>query len=417
MAVAVRIEDVWKAYPRWEPGSRTIKGYASRRVAHLRRRETRWALRDVSFDLREGQSAALIGLNGAGKSTLLRLASGIGRATRGSILVAGETASVLSLGDTFDLELTGRENALTAALLAGLPRDEARERLPAILEFAELEAFADAPVRTYSDGMKLRLAFGVIAQLEPSLLLLDEVIAVGDLRFQEKCLAHVQGLRERGTSVLLASHSLDQVQEQCDVAIWLQAGAVRAVGEVSAVVGEYRARMHSETLDLTPPQVGEADGEGDGLLELRRNRFGSQAVTIEHVELVGEDGRPASEVRPGGPLEVAFTLRPAAGPIEDPVVGVTVHRAEDGLTCCSMATDMDHERLGTLTGPTRIGLRLGALELVPGRYFVDVGVYEAQWAFAYDYHYHVYPLTVRGVDRSADSVFLPAQRRWTVTPE
>jgi lipopolysaccharide transport system ATP-binding protein len=415
MAVAVRIEEVWKAYPRWEPGTRTLRGYAGRRLAHLRRRETRWALRDVSFDLQEGQSAALIGLNGAGKSTLLRLASGIGRATRGSILVAGETASVLSLGDTFDLELTGRENALTAALLAGIPLDEARARLPAILEFAELEAFADAPVRTYSDGMRLRLAFGVIAQLEPSLLLLDEVIAVGDLRFQEKCLAHVRGLRERGTSVLLASHSLDDVEEQCDVAIWLQAGAVRAVGEASAVVDEYRNRMHSETLDLTPPQVGGAEGEGDALLELRRNRFGSQELTIEDVQLTGEDGLVTSDLAPGGSLEIAFTLRPVTAPIEDPVVGVTVHRAEDGLTCCSMASDMDQQRLGTLAGPARVGLRLDALELVPGRYFVDVGAYQRDWAFAYDYHYHVYPLTVRGAARSADSIFLPAGRRWTVT--
>ena len=408
MAVAVRVDQVWKAYPRWTPGTRTLKGLSSRRLRGRAPKERRWALRDVSFQLQEGESAALIGANGAGKSTLLRLASGIGRPTRGSILVAGDTASVLSLGDAFDLELTWRENAITTAMLAGLRQAQARELLPAMLEFAELEAFAEAPVRTYSDGMKLRLAFGVVAQLQPSILLLDEVLAVGDLRFQDKCMAHIGELREHGTSVLLASHSLDEVQEQCDVAVWLQGGAVRAAGDVTSVVEEYRERMQSETRNRTPP----VDGNGAGTLELRRNRFGSQELTIERVALRGPEGSPATEVASGSPLSVAVELDNHSAPVEDPIVGVSIHRAADGVVAYDCNTESAGVRLGRVAGTASITLLLEHLDLEPGEYMVDVGVYEPAWAYAYDFHWQAYPLRVLGLV-SGSGLARPAQR-WTV---
>ena len=164
----IAVDRVWKAYPRWTPGSRTLKGVVSRRVPTLMRfGEQRWALRDVSFALPPGRSMGLIGHNGAGKSTLLRLIAGLGRPTRGRIDIGGDTAAVLSLGDAVDLSLTGRENAVTAGVIAGLREARARALIPAILEFAELEEYADTPVRAYSEGMKLRLAFGVVAQHRP----------------------------------------------------------------------------------------------------------------------------------------------------------------------------------------------------------------------------------------------------------
>lgn len=407
----VQFNDVWKSYPRWLAGTRSLRAMASPRMrATGRRTGSRWALRDVSFALHAGEGVGLIGANGAGKSTLLRLASGLGRPTRGEIAVSSNVASVLSLGAAFNADLTGRENALTATLLAGKRLTEAKQVVPAALDFAELEAFADAPVRSYSDGMKLRLAFGVVAQLKPELLLLDEVIAVGDLRFQEKCMARIAELRSSGTSFLFASHDLDQITQQCDRALWLQEGSVRAYGEADEIVEEYREAMHTETFDRTP----EADDEiSAGGLVLRENRFGSQEVTIEEVRLGGTTPGVAEQ---GSSLSISLRLRRKGSAIASPVIGVSVHRAGDeDVLCCEASTDIDGVLLGDISGERLVNFRWDNIELLPGEYLVDVGVYESNWSFAYDYHWHVYPLKVIGEDQSK-AVFRPRQRQWTVEP-
>jgi lipopolysaccharide transport system ATP-binding protein len=406
-ALTAQLDGVWKSYPRWLPGRRSLRAMASPRIrATARSSGTRWALQDVSFTLRDGEGLGLIGANGAGKSTLLRLASGLGRPTRGSIRVAADVASVLSLGAAFSAELTGRENALTATLLAGLRMREARAAVPRALAFAELEAFGDAPVRSYSDGMKLRLAFGVVAQLQPGVLLLDEVIAVGDLRFQEKCMARIAELRADGMSFLFASHDLDQVVAQCDRVAWLEEGRVRELGPAAEVVESYRETMHSETFRRTPAPAGEADGE----LVLQRNRFGSQEVTIEQVRIgADENGR----LEEGTPLTVQVRLRRDGPAVASPIVGVSVHRVEGDVMCCEASTDADGVVLEDLGGELLVTFRWEDPELRPGDYVVDVGVYETGWAFAYDYHWHVHRLTVLGENRS-QAIFQPRNRRWIV---
>jgi lipopolysaccharide transport system ATP-binding protein len=409
-AITARFDEVWKAYPSWLPGRRSIRAMLSPRMrAGARHSGSRWALREISFELHDGEGLGLIGANGAGKSTLLRLASGLGRPTRGDIRVSPDVASVLSLGAAFNADLTGRENVLTATLLAGMRMAEARRAVPESLAFAELEEFADAPVRSYSDGMKLRLAFGVIAQLRPGLLLLDEVIAVGDLRFQEKCMARIADLRADGTSFLFASHNLEQVAEQCDRAIWLDAGRVRAIGPADEVVDEYREAMHTET-DARTPQPEDDD---TGALVLRRNRFGSQEVTIEDVRVGGPE--TDGTINEDGQLTVRLTLRREGLAIAQPIVGVSVHRVEgdEDVTCCEASTDADDVVVGDLRGELVVEFRWDDVELRAGEYVVDVGVYEASWAFAYDYHWHAYPLTVVGSDTSK-AIFRPRQHRWTV---
>jgi lipopolysaccharide transport system ATP-binding protein len=389
-AAGVVLEGVWKSYPRYAPGQRTLRGFVARRLPAFGGQETRWALRDVSLSADPGESVGVIGVNGAGKSTLLRLAAGLGRPTNGVVALPDRTASVLSLGDAFDLTLSGRENALTAMLVAGLRRREAQQRLDAVMAFAELEAFAEAPMRTYSDGMRLRLAFGVIAQLEPDALLLDEVIAVGDLRFQAKCMDHVRELREHGTAVLFASHDLDKVAEECSRAVWLQAGGVRMAGDAATVVGEYREAMRSDTVDRTPA----ADEAADGALELRRNRFGSQELQIVRVDVLDASGAPTREVATGDPLRIVLELRGGA-PIDEPIVGVSVHRVDDGVVCWDVNTESDGVRLGRVDAAT-IEVEVSSVDLMPGEYAIDPGVYTADWSYALDYHWQAYPLRVTG---------------------
>jgi lipopolysaccharide transport system ATP-binding protein len=405
---ALQLDGVWKAYPRWTASGRTVRSMLSKRVPALGAGgDQRWALRDVTLSVAPGESVGLIGQNGAGKSTLLRLAAGLSRPTRGALSLPADTASVLTLGESFDLNLTGSENALTAAMVGGLRRAAARARIAAIIEFAELESFADAPMRTYSEGMKLRLAFGVVAQVQPDALLLDEVIAVGDLRFQRKCMNRIQEMKEAGAAVLFASHALDQVTSECERAVWLEAGAVRAVGESAAVIAEYEEAMRSATIERTPAPEGD---QPDGL-ELRRNRFGTQELTLEDVVLKDADGESATEIATGRPLAVSMRLENHGAPVVDPIVLVTVHRVADGVVCFTTTTENDGVGLGRVTGGRQVSVVLDRVDLVPGEYMVDIGVYESGWAYAYDLHWQAYPLRVRG--QSAPGVVRPASR-WSV---
>ena len=401
----VALDGVWKSYPRWSTGARTVRGILGRRLPlTARNRDQRWVLSDVSLAAEPGEAVGFIGANGAGKSTLLRLAAGLGRPTRGTVDRPDATAAVLSFDSWFDLELTGIENATTALVINGWRRAEAEAPLPRVLEFAELEDFAEAPVRTYSEGMKLRLAFGVVAQLEPEALLIDEVIAVGDLRFQRKCMERIEELQARGTTLLVASHDLDWIVANCDRALWLQAGVVRVAGAAADVAAEYRGAMQSETLDRTPASV---NGSRHGELELRRNRFGSQEATIDEVSL-------DAEIQTGAGLTIALDVSSAKAPVDDPIVGITIHRVSDGVICYESSTESDGVRLGTLDGRVRVELCFERLDLLPGDYRIDAGLYRADWEFAYDFHWQAYPLRVVG-SRHDKGIFRPPHR-WEVTP-
>ena len=381
---AINFESVWKGYPLWPTGQRTLRAIASRRSPlFLRRAAKRWALKDVSFDVAAGQAVGLIGGNGAGKSTLLRLAAGLGQPTRGSVRVDEQAAAVLSLGDTLHPSLTGSENAITAAVIAGLTRADARRLLPAMLEFAELEDVADAPLRTYSDGMKLRLAFSVVAQLEPRVLLVDEVLAVGDLRFQAKCLARVRELREGGTTVLMASHDLSLVRRECVQAAWLNAGHLVSYGEAATVVDSYEEAARERARAATPPAADE------GPLQLGEDRVGTQEATIDAIDL--GDGEIAS----GDPLLIGLRLSARAA-IDDPIVSIAIRRQADDALCCELDTRTSGVSVGRLDSNASVELAFARLDLAPGDHVVDVGLYSPDWETVYDYHWHAYRLHVSG---------------------
>lgn len=382
---AIQLRSVFKAYPRWPAGGRTIHAIAARRAPlALRRIEPVYALSDVSLDVGRGEMVGIIGANGAGKSTLLRLVAGLGQPTRGGIDVHGRVAAVLGLGQTLDPQLTGRENAVTAAVVAGTGRRGARSLVPGALAFAELEHVADAPVRTYSDGMRLRLAFGVIAQLEFDVLLLDEVLAVGDLAFQSRCMAHVQERRASGVTVLFASHDLSQVAAVCDRALWLSEGAANASGQAGEVVAAYQEQARAKALERTPPPTG--DG---GELRLRDNRVGTQEATIDRVSV-------AAPAEPGAGMTITVDLHPHRAGIVDPIVAVAVHRESDGVTCFETATRDEGVRAGPLSGPLTVQLGIERLDLAPGSYRIDVGLYRNDWDEVYDFHWRAYRIEVPG---------------------
>lgn len=245
----VRLEGVSKRYylnPKrpWQLRDLVLRPQALLR--QLQPREPFWALRDVTLGVRRGEILGIIGPNGSGKSTLLRVLVGISPPTTGTVSICGRYAALLDLGAGFHPQATGRENAYLNALFMGLPKREAREKVPEIIEFSGLEQFADQPMRTYSSGMYLRLGFSVAVHVRPEILVIDEVLAVGDADFQEKCLDHFARLKERSTTIVLVTHSVAALRDFADRAILLEQGRVVRDGKPAEVVKEYmRSRMQA----------------------------------------------------------------------------------------------------------------------------------------------------------------------------
>jgi lipopolysaccharide transport system ATP-binding protein len=201
-----------------------------------------WALRDVSFSVAPGRMLGIVGANGSGKSTLLRLIGGVERPDEGSVKIHGKSCAFLDLGVGFHGDLTGRENVFISGVVSGLTRAEVAERFDSIVAFAELEEFIDGPLRTYSTGMQMRLAFAVAVHVQPEILLIDEALTVGDLPFQRKCFERIAYFKAEGCTLVLVSHSTEAIREFCDEALWLHAGRLRAYGSPDTVVEQYVAQ-------------------------------------------------------------------------------------------------------------------------------------------------------------------------------
>jgi lipopolysaccharide transport system ATP-binding protein len=245
--VVVEFVDVWKYYPAYGQLAGGIKRFLFNLPTGLRELHKRrtLALEAISFTLSQGESLGIIGDNGAGKSTLLGLTAGVLAPTRGRVQVRGRVSALLELGAGFHPDLTGRENVVLNGVLLGLRRREVLERLDSIVAFAEAAEWIDQPTRTYSTGMVARLGFSVVAHLEPEILLIDEVLAVGDIRFQQKCVAKMHEFKTRGVTVMFVSHSLDDVVAVCQRAIWIDAHRIVIDGSAKEVVDLYRSRREA----------------------------------------------------------------------------------------------------------------------------------------------------------------------------
>jgi lipopolysaccharide transport system ATP-binding protein len=259
-----------------------------------------WALRDVSFEARPGEVLGVVGRNGAGKSTLLKILSRITEPTTGSAWLRGRVSSLLEVGTGFHPDLTGRENAYLNGTMLGMTRAEVKSRLDAIVEFAEIGRFLDTPVKRYSSGMYVRLAFSVAAHLEPDVLIADEVLAVGDAAFQQKCIGEMRTVAESGHTVILVSHNLSVISALCDRVLWLDGGVLRGDGAADEVLAAY----------------GRGIDEGHPDVLRRSDRLGSGRVKVTGLRMRGPDGKALSTVPSGTPVEFVLDYV-----VEDPPVG------------------------------------------------------------------------------------------------
>ncbi|MDY7012782.1 MAG: ABC transporter ATP-binding protein [Cyanobacteriota bacterium] len=403
MRSAITVTKLGKRFSRYHAEKPvTIMEAALSGLRRMKPLEQFWALRDVSFTVFPGEMLGIIGQNGAGKSTLLQLIGGVGRPDQGKVKVRGRIGALLDLGAGFHGDLTGRENVFISAVVAGLNRRDVARRLEAIVEFAELEQFIDNPLRTYSTGMQMRLAFSVAVHTDPEVLLVDEFLSVGDLSFQAKCLERIAALKAEGCAIVLISHSADQIEDLCDRALWLRQGQVVAYGEPEVVVGQYVSEMRQQTQRRTPVRPPQLTNSG---VELRvnENRFGSLELEITDVRLL-----PVARIESGDPLRVEIEYN-SPQPVEAPIFSVTLSR-EDGQICFDTSTATTADVLPMVAGKGRVALQLERVDLGGGNYFVDVGIYERDWAYAYDYHWHVYPLEIRAP--LSDKGILNPPLRW-----
>jgi ABC-type polysaccharide/polyol phosphate transport system ATPase subunit len=401
---AVTAVDLTKVYRRFLHRNqfRTLKSALLSRslISDLRPDQTFTALDSVSFEVPRGSTFGVIGENGSGKSTLLKLMAGITRPTRGTIAVSGRISALIELGAGFHPEISGSENVAINGIMLGLTRREVAERFDEIVAFAELERFIDAPVKTYSSGMYMRLGFSVAIHVDPDVLLIDEVLAVGDEAFTRKCLDKIGEFRRRGKTIVLVTHSLGLVEKMCDDVLWLRRAKVADRGDPKRVVDAYLtyvaggeeallARDHAQGA-AAAAQVEAAAAEPAP--EKREGRWGSREVEITAVRLLDDRGQQRHVYTPGERLTIALDVS-ARAPVDDFVFGVGIFTA-DGVSVYGTNTHLEDFVPARVDGAGEVRLHLDELRLVEGTYLLDVAVHRRDGT-PYDYHRGLYSFRVK----------------------
>jgi lipopolysaccharide transport system ATP-binding protein len=339
-----------------------------------------WALREVDFRVNAGDTLGIIGANGSGKSTALKLLARIIYPTTGQVVINGKVAALLELGTGFHPDLTGRENVYLNGSIVGLSKKTIRHRFDEIVDFAELEQFIDVPVRNYSSGMLMRLGFAVATHIDADILLIDEVLAVGDQVFQSKCYDHITKLRKAGVTILFVSHDLGTVQSLCDKAIWLNQGIIAASGDTESVVNAYQAwswQRKEDQLDK-PPTL--------------EQRWGSGEVEITQVTLCDRTGTPTQTFVPGEPFHVRFRYT-AHKPIEHPAFGISIF-TQSGENITSPNSVWSGYEIDVIQGEGEAQYSLESLPLQPGSYQLTCAIYDHRIVHPYDHHHRMYTFDV-----------------------
>jgi ABC-type polysaccharide/polyol phosphate transport system ATPase subunit len=425
---AIELANVTKVYRRY--GSRqfaTLKSALTHRsiLSELKPNETFTALSDFSLRVPVGSTFGLVGRNGSGKSTALKLVAGITKPTSGTVTVRGRISALIELGAGFHPEISGRENVFINGIMLGLSKREIEHRFDEIVEFAELADFIDEPVKTYSSGMYMRLGFSVAIHVDPEVLLIDEVLAVGDEGFTHKCLDKFADFKRRGKTVLLVTHSLNLVERFCDEAAWLDGGRVRAEGDPYRVIAEYVSDVEKQeerflassddkardvvaavpvpvqpAADLPPDPAADMMQAGEG-------RWGSRLVEIIEVALLDAQGQPVHVLHSGDPATLRMTVR-AHQPVDDFVFGIGIFGA-DGVCIYGTNTDIDEFTPGTLDGDATVAIAFQGLDLVEGTYKLDVAVHKHD-GVPYDYHRLLHTFRVKS--RTKDVGIYRPGHRW-----
>jgi ABC-type polysaccharide/polyol phosphate transport system ATPase subunit len=408
---AIQVRDVHKVYRRYSRRKQfaTLKSalLSGSVMGDLRPDAVFEALKGVSFDVPKGKTFGIVGRNGSGKSTMLKLIAGIGKPTSGSVRVQGRVSALIELGAGFHPEISGRENVYINGLMLGLSRREIADRFDDIVRFAELDEFIDAPVKTYSSGMYMRLGFAVAINVDPDVLLVDEVLAVGDEAFTHKCLDKFAEFRRRGRTILLVTHSLDLVTRFCDQALWLDLGVVKADGDPKRVIDAYlmdvAASENRELSDTVPAEIPKPESEPTDMFKAAEGRWGSREVEITAVEMIGASGLPAHLFKSGERVDIRLHVC-AKQRVNDFAFGVGIFNA-DGICCYGTNTHIEGGFANDFFGEGMVVLTIDSLGLVEGTYKLDVAVHRRN-GVPYDYHRLLYTFRMKSAQKDV-GIFRP----------
>jgi ABC-type polysaccharide/polyol phosphate transport system ATPase subunit len=399
VTAAVTVEGLSKRFRIYHERNQSLKAAVLRRGRASY--EEFWALRDVSLEVPAGVTYGLIGENGSGKSTLLKCIARILLPDAGRVRTDGKVAALLELGSGFHPELSGRENVFLNGSILGLSTAEITRRFDDIVGFAGLERFIDTPVKNYSSGMYVRLGFSVAINVDPDILLVDEVLAVGDETFQRRCAEKFSDFRRAGKTVVLVSHAMGQLRNLCDQVAWLDNGELKAAGAPGEVVDDYVGEAHQaarEADDVPPPE------------EQERDRWGSGEATITRVELLDRAGAPAAAVRTGDAVTVRLHWA-TSEPIPRPVFGVAVHSL-DGVEISGPNTRDAGLVPDKIDGTGTVDLRVPRLLLLPGVYDLSGAVYDYSRTHPYDHRHRVARFDVEPGDPREEHGFTSLGGHW-----
>jgi len=394
----IEVRDVEKHFKVYKDKGETLK----ERVIFTKRNryENRTVLNGISFQIPKGQAVGFIGKNGCGKSTTLKLLSRILRPNAGTVTVNGRVSSLIELGAGFHPDMSGRENIYINATIFGLTREEIDSRVEDIIRFSELEEFIDNPVRTYSSGMYMRLAFAVAINVSAAVLLIDEILAVGDVSFQKKCFERLKEIKEQGTTIAIVSHSMEQLYGICDRLIWLEDGRVREDGEPRLVGMHYLDSMEDERIArLSRESAEKLAGERErSILELTTNvhpearRDGTREVWFTRVELLDRDGKPCRIFDTGDEVTLVCGY---ATELDRPEVNFNMDFVRDNWQYCyGSCLCKAGEPLPRLKAAGEVKMKIARLMLLPGKYYLDVGINGAGGEL-YDNVRNIVQITIR----------------------
>ena len=382
----------------------TIIAYFSIRNRQQRKKDTTnslWAVKDVSLEVAPGECVGILGQNGSGKSTLLKLITRIIRPTNGRIVVDGRVSALLELGTGFHPDLTGRENIYLNASLLGLDKAYIHEHFDSVVAFSELEEFIDLPVKFYSSGMYMRLGFSIAVHVKPQILIIDEILAVGDQSFQEKCINHIYDMKRQGVTIILVSHSLDIMRKLCTRIVWMQKGQVRAQGSAEAIIQEYLALMQ------------EHGQHGLRHADASFERLGTGDIEITGVRLLDKEQKEQDTFITGEPfrVEISFTAHKA---VKEPEFGLAIYR-QDGIQINGPNTQFAGFYIEKVEGKGKICYQVESLPLLPAMYVLSAAVHDSRYTLTYDHHVKAYPFQVGsgGTRELFGLVEIPAT--WTLT--
>ena len=414
---AIVVDHVSKQFKLQQDRAHSLKELVTRRDRNSGA-DRHTALDDVSFAIPKGAMYALVGHNGCGKSTLLRCIAGIYRPTSGSVQVEGRISTLLELGAGFHPDLTGRENVYMNATILGMNRKQIDSVYDDIVDFAGVREFIDSPVKIYSSGMFVRLGFSVAVHVDPEILIIDEVIAVGDTEFQRRCFDHLYSLRKRGVTIVVVTHGIGTVESMCDGAAWLDHGVLQMTGTGAEVAVAYMDKVNAaERAQRDAVEAAAVDAQAitspDGAAGVPAPAARVEDIRIERVSFLGRDGQPVDFGVQREPLTVRVAYD-AVRPVDNPVFGVALFSSAQ-VHVTGTNTKIDGAALGTLSGRGSVDFTIDALPLTPGDYELTVAISDEYVQHNYDRREREYHLTVRHGARQSPEGLMDLQGSWSTT--